>query len=263
MHVPAPRDQLKLPLERDVPAGAAEFVRSPSNAEAMAVLERWPDGGEPVLALHGPAGSGKSHLAAIWAERVGAIALHGAEASLADPLELEGRPVLLDRAQDADDETLFHLINLAQSGGGALLLASRPAPRDWATALPDLRSRLDVVRVISLQEPDDTVLAAILRARFRCPQHRPGRRIDRLSGATYRPLGGGGRVGGRPAGRRTSTRYTRPGPSGTGLRRYDRRTVRLNPGSTSSACRRKFRPTWRPEDAERLQPSHPRVRTGP
>lgn len=191
MHVPAPRDQLKLPLERDVPAGAAEFVRSPSNAEAMAVLERWPDGGEPVLALHGPAGSGKSHLAAIWAERVGAIALHGAEASLADPLELEGRPVLLDRAQDADDETLFHLINLAQSGGGALLLASRPAPRDWATALPDLRSRLDVVRVISLQEPDDTVLAAILRARFAARSIAPGdelidylvRRIDRSAAA--------------------------------------------------------------------------------
>ena len=166
-------------------------MRSPSNTEAMAVLERWPDGGEQVLALHGPAGCGKSHLAAIWAERVGAIALHGAEASLADPLELEGRPVLLDRAQDADDETLFHLINLAQSGGGALLLASRPAPRAWDTVLPDLRSRLDVVRVIAMQEPDDTVLAAILRARFAARSITPGdelidylvRRIDRSAAA--------------------------------------------------------------------------------
>tara|TARA_R110002124_G_scaffold74372_2_gene199703 strand:- start:794 stop:1483 length:690 start_codon:yes stop_codon:yes gene_type:complete len=194
MHVPVRRDQLnqlKLPLERDVPAGAAEFVRSPSNTEAMAVLEHWPDGGEQVLALHGPAGCGKSHLAAIWAERVGAIALHGAEAGLADPLELEGRPVLLDRAQDADDETLFHLINLAQSGGGALLLASRPAPRAWDTVLPDLRSRLDVVRVIAMQEPDDTVLAAILRARFAARSITPGdelidylvRRIDRSAAA--------------------------------------------------------------------------------
>ncbi|MFT4913659.1 MAG: chromosomal replication initiation ATPase DnaA [Brevundimonas sp.] len=194
MHVPVRRDQLnqlKLPLERDVPAGAAEFVRSPSNTEAMAVLEHWPDGGEQVLALHGPAGSGKSHLAAIWAERVGAIALHGAEAGLADPLELEGRPVLLDRAQDADDETLFHLINLAQSGGGALLLASRPAPRAWDTVLPDLRSRLDVVRVVGMQEPDDTVLAAILRARFAARSIAPGdelidylvRRIDRSAAA--------------------------------------------------------------------------------
>lgn len=191
MHPPVRRDQLKLPLQRDVPAGAAEFVRSPSNTEAMAVLERWPAGGEQVLALFGPAGCGKSHLAGIWAERVGAIALHGAEAGLADPLELEGRPVLLDRAQDADDETLFHLINLAQSGGGALLLASRPPPRAWKTALPDLRSRLDVIRVVSLQEPDDTVLAAILRARFAARSITPGdelidylvRRIDRSAAA--------------------------------------------------------------------------------
>lgn len=191
MYASVRRDQLKLPLERDVPAGAAEFVRSPSNAEAMSILERWPDGGEQVLALNGPAGSGKSHLASIWAERVGAIALHGAEASLADPLELEGRPVLLDRAQDTDDETLFHLINLAQSGGGALLLASRPPPRGWDTILPDLRSRLDVVRTIGLQEPDDTVLAAILRARFAARSITPGdelidylvRRIDRSAAA--------------------------------------------------------------------------------
>jgi chromosomal replication initiation ATPase DnaA len=186
-----PRDQLKLPLSRDVPAGAAEFVRSGSNAGAVEILERWPDGGDPVLAICGPAGCGKSHLAGIWAERVGAIALHGAEAGLADPLELEGRPVLLDRAQDADDVTLFHLINLAQSGGGALLLASRPAPRAWTTTLPDLRSRLDVIRTVTLQEPDDAVLAAILRARFAARSITPGddlidylvRRIDRSATA--------------------------------------------------------------------------------
>ncbi|WP_339913821.1 DnaA/Hda family protein [uncultured Brevundimonas sp.] len=191
MSAPPSRDQLKLPLQRDVPAGAAEFVRSGSNDEAVAALERWPDGDEAVLAICGPEGCGKSHLAGIWAERVGAVALHGAEAGLADPLELEGRPVLLDRAQDADDETLFHLINLAQSGGGALLLVSRPAPRTWEVALPDLRSRLDIVRTVPLQEPDDAVLAAILRARFAARSIVPGdeiidylvRRIDRSAAA--------------------------------------------------------------------------------
>jgi chromosomal replication initiation ATPase DnaA len=158
-----PVQQLRLPLERH---GVFEaFVESGCNAEAVRVLERWPDGAGSVLALYGPAGSGKSRLASAWAERVGAVALHGGEAALIDPLELEDRPVLLDRAPDADDESLFHLINLALAGG-ALLLVGRQPPRRWTTALPDLRSRLDAVRTVAIEAPDDAVLSAILRARF-------------------------------------------------------------------------------------------------
>ena len=161
---PTTTEQLRLPLER--PIAGEVFVTSDSNAEAVRVLARWPDGVGAVLALHGPPGSGKSRLAADWAERVGAVPLNGAEAALIDPLELEGRPVLLDRAADADDESLFHLINLANSGGGALLLVSRSAPRQWSVDLPDLRSRLDAVRAVAIAAPDDAVLSAILRARF-------------------------------------------------------------------------------------------------
>ncbi|WP_396593109.1 chromosomal replication initiator DnaA [Brevundimonas sp. R86498] len=184
------RDQMRLPLVRE--AGVAPFVRSPANALAVDALAGWPNpAAGPVMALCGPAGCGKSHLAAIWAERVGAIPLNGAEAALADPLELEGRPVLLDIAQDADDETLFHLINLAQQDGGALLLVSRPSPRRWSVDVPDLRSRLDAVRVVGMEAPDDPVLSAILRARFAERSIAPGeevidylvRRIDRSAAA--------------------------------------------------------------------------------
>lgn len=162
----APSDQLRLSLKRDTPFAADDHVVSDSNAEAAGVLDAWPDGLGGVLALCGPEGSGKSHLAALWAERVGAVSLLGAEAALIDPLELEGRPVLLDDADQTDDETLFHLINLAQSGGGALLLIAREAPALWATTVPDLRSRLDALRVVSILEPDDAVLAAMLKRAF-------------------------------------------------------------------------------------------------
>lgn len=182
-------DQLRLPLTTEAPTGA--FVRSECNQSAAFILDRWPDETGRVMALCGPAGCGKSHLARLWAERVGALPLVGAEAHLADPLELEGRPVLLDIAQDADDETLFHLINLAQVDGGALLLVSRPSPRRWQVSVPDLRSRLDSLRVVAMDEPDDTVLAAILRARFAERSITPGddvieylvRRIDRSAAA--------------------------------------------------------------------------------
>jgi chromosomal replication initiation ATPase DnaA len=157
-------EQLRLPLER--PLVGEAFVTSDSNVKAIRVLSRWPDGAGPVLALYGPAGSGKSRIAADWAERVGAVPLNGVEAALVDPMELEGRPILLDCARDADDESLFHLINLAQAGGGALLLVDRAPPRTWSADLPDLRSRLDAVRTVAIDAPDDAVLSAILRARF-------------------------------------------------------------------------------------------------
>ncbi len=192
MSAPRPlREQMRLPLTRDVPAGAAAFVRSPSNAYAVDALANWPDRAGQVMAICGPSGCGKTHLARIWAERVGAIPLNGAEAALADPIELEGRPVLLDIAQDADDETLFHLINLAQHDGGALLMVSRPSPRRWQVDVPDLRSRLDAVRVIAMEAPDDAVLSAILAARFAERSIAPGEgvidylvmRIDRSAAA--------------------------------------------------------------------------------
>ncbi len=185
------REQMRLPLTRDVPAGAAAFVRSPSNAYAIDALAGWPDKAGQVMAVCGPAGCGKTHLARIWAERVGAIPLNGAEAAFADPIELEGRPILLDIAQDADDETLFHLINLAQQDDGALLMVSRPSPRRWEVAVPDLRSRLDALRVVAMEAPDDTVLSAILAARFAERSITPGdgvidyliMRIDRSAAA--------------------------------------------------------------------------------
>jgi chromosomal replication initiation ATPase DnaA len=142
------------------------FMRGPSNRLAAETLDLWPAGEESVLALVGPEGAGKSHLAADWAERVGAVAFVGAEVGQADLSELEGRPVLLDNADQAGDDTLFHLMNLARSPGGALLMVSREPPSRRETALADLRSRLDAARVVRVEAPDDVVLAAALRRFF-------------------------------------------------------------------------------------------------
>lgn len=184
-------DQMRLPLQRDLPDGIEGFVVSDCNRLAFEALADWPNLIGGVVAVCGPAGSGKSRLGQIWAERVGAVALHGAEAALIDPLELEGRPVLLDEAREVDDETLFHLINLAQAPGGALLLISREPPSAWEAALPDLRSRLDAAVSVAVEAPDDAVLAAMLEARFAERGIRPARdvipyllrRIDRSAAA--------------------------------------------------------------------------------
>lgn len=187
----APIDQMRLPLQSDLPDGAEGFVVSDCNRAAVEAVADWPNLIGGVMAICGPVGCGKSRLGQIWAERVGAVAIHGGEAAVIDPMELEGRPVLLDRAMDADDETLFHLINLAQAPGGAMLMLSRPAPSAWAATLPDLRSRLNAVISIPMEAPDDLVLAAMLEARFAERGIRPPkdvipylvRRIDRSAEA--------------------------------------------------------------------------------
>ena len=184
-------DQMRLPLQSDLPEGPDSFVVSDCNRAAVEALADWPNLIGGVMAVCGPPGSGKSRLGQMWAERVGAVAFHGGEAALIDPLEIEGRPVLLDRAMDADDETLFHLINLAQLPGGAMLMISRPAPSAWAVDLPDLRSRLDAVISVPVEAPDDAVLAAMLETRFAERGIRPAkdvvpyllRRIDRSAAA--------------------------------------------------------------------------------
>jgi chromosomal replication initiation ATPase DnaA len=185
---PSAADQMRLPLRRDLPDDADGFVVSDCNRAAVEALADWPGRIGGARALCGPEGCGKSRLAQIWAERVGAVALHGGEAALIDPLEIEGRPVMLDRAKDVDDETLFHLINLAQAPGGALLMV---APSAWDSALPDLRSRLDAVMSVLMEAPDDAVLAVMLQARFAERGIRPAgdvipyllRRIDRSAAA--------------------------------------------------------------------------------
>ena len=182
---------MRLPLRRDLPDDADGFVVSDCNRAAVEALADWPGRIGGARALCGPEGCGKSRLAQIWAERVGAVALHGGEAALIDPLEIEGRPVMLDRAKDVDDETLFHLINLAQAPGGALLMVARSAPSAWDSALPDLRSRLDAVMSVLMEAPDDAVLAVMLQARFAERGIRPAgdvipyllRRIDRSAAA--------------------------------------------------------------------------------
>ena len=188
---PSPADQMRLPLQRDLPDGAEGFVTSDCNRAAVEALADWPNLIGGVMAICGPAGCGKSRVAQVWAERVGAVAIHGGEAALVDPLELEGRAVLLDPASEVDDETLFHLINLAHAPGGALLLVARSAPSSWEAALPDLRSRLDAIRTYPIEVPDDAVLTAMLEARFAERGIRPQkdvipyllRRIDRSAAA--------------------------------------------------------------------------------
>src|SRR5664279_2155980 len=48
------------------------FLEGPAKAAGLALIDSWPEWPNRIMLLVGPEGSGKSHLAAIWAEQSGA-----------------------------------------------------------------------------------------------------------------------------------------------------------------------------------------------
>src|SRR5690606_31471852 len=139
-----------------------------SNAAAVALVDRWPDWPSPVVVLAGPAGSGKTHLSAVWREAAGAAALSPGRLGQ-DAAEAAARaPVLIDDIDAApiDETGLFHLVNAVREAGTALLMTSRRFPLAWGVRLPDLASRLKAASVVEIEEPDDVLLAAIMTKLF-------------------------------------------------------------------------------------------------
>src|ERR1700721_283740 len=64
--------QLAFALPHGESLSRDDFLEGPANAAGLALVESWPDWPNRVMLLVGPEGSGKSHLAAIWAEQAGA-----------------------------------------------------------------------------------------------------------------------------------------------------------------------------------------------
>ena len=157
--------QLALALGHAESFAREDFLGGPSNAAALALIESWPDWPGQTVALVGPEGSGKSHLAAIWAAEAGARFLAArslAEAHLPAALAT-GALVVEDIAAGAFEErALFHLINLAREEQAYLLLTGRNSPAGWSTGLRDLGSRLKALPAVAMAAPDDVLLRAVL-----------------------------------------------------------------------------------------------------
>lgn len=161
-------EQLALGLPPREDYSAESFVDGEANAAARWALAGWRAWPGRVLVLYGPPGTGKTHLTHMWARESGGMILAGTD--LADRLESlpPSRPVAVEDADaSADRAALFHLMNRAQREViPALLLTACEAPARWQTDIPDLQSRLKAVSTAELQEPDDALLAKLLKKLF-------------------------------------------------------------------------------------------------
>jgi chromosomal replication initiation ATPase DnaA len=146
--------QLVLPLEVRSASGRDDFIVVPANQQAVAFLDSWPAWPAPAVALYGPAASGKSHLAAVWAQKAGARTVTAA--SLFDSVP-DGALVVEDLAQEVAEASLFALLER----GAPLLITSQAPPTEWQITLPDLVSRVRALLAFPLWAPDDALLMGL------------------------------------------------------------------------------------------------------
>lgn len=164
-----PPAQIPLDLPYRAAMGAADFLVSACNRDAVALIDRWPDWPSPALVIHGDEGCGKTHLTHVWQATSGAVAIE------AGSLTADNLPALLGDAvacviEDADrgfdEEALFHLYNMLVECGGHLLLTARTPVAGWGIRLPDLKSRLSAAMSIAVGAPDDELIGGVLIKHF-------------------------------------------------------------------------------------------------
>lgn len=140
------REQIALPLDWPQSQGDSRLIVTESNRAAFDHFRTWSMWPVKASLLTGPRRSGRSLLARSFVERVG------------------GR--LIDQAEQADEEELFHAWNAAQESGRPLVLIVDSPPPEWDIALPDLRTRIAVTPVAQISGPDDAMFQALIELHF-------------------------------------------------------------------------------------------------
>jgi chromosomal replication initiation ATPase DnaA len=146
--------QLIIPLEFKPDFVDDDFVCDSSNIEAYKAIRKtdlWP---EKRLMIVGDAGSGKSHLATVWAHAQNAEFYH----HLTTPSFT--RPIVIEDINSLYDEyQLFHFLNSASQASIPILLTAKSVPQ-YKT--PDLMSRIDACYKVLIKEPSTDLLKAVL-----------------------------------------------------------------------------------------------------
>ncbi len=167
-------DQLAFDWPTGVALGPDDFFVSEANAQAFAMLaapETWP---EHKIAVIGPKGCGKSHLARVFQTQSDALLI--AAADIASGFQTDATTVVIEDMEllpNTAEEAVFHLHNNLRGVGGTLLMTSDQAPSRWPIALPDLASRMQATAVVQIADPDDALLSALIMKLFADRQINP------------------------------------------------------------------------------------------
>jgi chromosomal replication initiation ATPase DnaA len=161
--------QMLLDLGHRAALGREDFLVAPSNGDAVAWIDLWPNWPAPALVIYGPEACGKTHLAEVWRARSGARRLTPPDIAGREAPTITGGALTLviehaDRC--TDERALLHLFNYVAGQGGTLLLTATTPPAQWRTVLADLRSRLTALPAVAVGAPDDALIQAVMVKQF-------------------------------------------------------------------------------------------------
>lgn len=161
----APDRQLPLDLDRPPSLTRDDLIVTDANRAAATLVDGWPQWPAPFAVIVGPAGSGKTHLAAVWQAVADAHVL--ADPLRPDGVDLDaaqdGRPILCDglACEHLKEAAFFHLLNAVRSAGSTILITTSSSPAHWPLQTPDLLSRFRAATIAELGLPDDDLLRAV------------------------------------------------------------------------------------------------------
>jgi chromosomal replication initiation ATPase DnaA len=146
-----------------------DFLVDEPNSGAFSLIEQWPLWPDIFVLLVGPPGSGKTHLATLWARLSGALSVSASGiTSSALPRLLEAPALIVDPCDTGlrDERAFFHLLNGLRAQNKFGLFLARTAPTDWRLTVPDLLSRVRLMVQTAIYPPNDMLLSAVLLKLF-------------------------------------------------------------------------------------------------
>ncbi len=160
MTTPGPAGQLPFDYGHAPSHLEEDYIEGEGNRLAIGHVRGYPNWAHPLTLIEGPAKSGKSHLARIWAERAGAIFVQPQDA---EALSRGGgdAPLVIDDIErsDYDETTLFHLINQSMRDLRPVLMTTREPIANWPFETDDLKSRARLAQHFTLALSDDIQLS--------------------------------------------------------------------------------------------------------
>ncbi len=160
--------------------GRADFITTERNHSVLKLADAWLASDELGLAICGPAGAGKTHLAKIIADSAALGAVHwfsshdfadGGSIIRVEDLSIEmGDLLVIDGVQAAAPRLLFLLFETVKAARARVIFAGQGEPIEWAKDLKDMQTRLQAMPRIHITEPDEALMQEVIIKLFKDKQ---------------------------------------------------------------------------------------------
>jgi len=145
----------------------SDFIESDENRETVMYLAKWPNWNSNGIIVCGESGTGKTHLAALWAQTANAVYVlkESLNYSPRDLFDAECNFVIdnfdYHFLHPRNYDWIFHFLNIAEEKNRFFLILSRQHPTTWNIGLKDLSSRLQALPMVKIRTPEDDLLVKI------------------------------------------------------------------------------------------------------